>query len=301
MCLPTRRVRTLQSALCTALFWAAVSSRFAAADRAVPPLQLVCDADLPFTKQDLAAALSVRIPEHAAVGYTVGVRAAGEGTAEVSLGERRRAVDLGERRGGPAARWVALAVIDLITQEAAPPLLPQGSAPIPRLPTPRLLVLFYPTIGLGVAENPVVATGGLGGSLRMYRGLRWTLDVSYGGSPKTRLHDVEVDLQELPLRSGPAFRPQSVPLEVRLSAVVVPYWARVTAAPGEAQHAGVVAGAGAALLAYLPLSQRLLAMVALGVDLFATRAEFLVSGQPIFDTARLTAWLGVGLALRSIR
>ena len=287
--------------MCTALFWAAVASREASAERAAgPPLQLRCEADLPFTRQDLAAALTLRIPDSAAAGYTAGVRSTGDGMVEVSLGERRRAVYLGERRGGAAARWVALAVIDLITQEAAPPL-PPGSAPIPRLPPPRLVLLLYPTIGLGVADNPVLATGALGGSLRVYRGLRWTLDASYGGSPKARLHDVEIDLQELPLRSGPAFRPQSVPLEVRLSAIVVPYWLRAAAAAGQAQHAGVLAGGGAALLAYLPLSQRLLTIIALGVDLLATRAEFLVGGQPVFDTARLTAWLGAGLALRSSR
>lgn len=283
--------------MCTALFWAAVSSRHAAAERAAgPSLQLRCAADLPFTSQDLAAALVLRVPDSAAAGYTAGVRSAGDGMVEVSLGERRRAVYLGERRGSSAARWVALALIDLI---AAVPPLPIGR--LPGLPPPRMVFLFYPTLGLGASENPLQATGGLGGSLRVYRGLRWTIDVSYGGSPKARLHDVEVDLQELPLRSGPAYRPQRLPLEVRLSAVVVPYWLRAAVAAGQAQHAGVLAGGGAALLAYLPLSQRLLTIVALGVDLLATRSEFLVGGQPIFATAPVTAWLGAGLALRSPR
>ena len=55
--------------------------------------------------------LALRIADSAAAGYTAAVRAAGDGMVEVSLGERRRAVYLGERRGGSAARWVALAVI----------------------------------------------------------------------------------------------------------------------------------------------------------------------------------------------
>ena len=60
MCLPTRSVRTLQSALCTALFWATIASRHAAAERAAgPPLQLLCAAELPFTREDLAAALAL--------------------------------------------------------------------------------------------------------------------------------------------------------------------------------------------------------------------------------------------------
>ena len=229
MSLPTRGVRTLQSALCTALFWATIASRHAAAERAAgPPLQLLCAAELPFTREDLAAALALRIADSAAAGYTAAVRAAGDGMVEVSLGERQRAVYLGERRGSSAARWVALAVIDLIAQEAAPPL-PAGDTRSPSLP-PRAIFLFYPVIGLGASENPLQASGGLGGSLRIYSGLRWTIDVSYGGSPKARLHEVEVDLQELPLRSGPAYRWQRLPLEVRLSAVVVPYWLRAAAA-----------------------------------------------------------------------
>jgi hypothetical protein len=288
--------------LCAALCWAAVWSRQALAERTdAPPLQLLCDVQLPFTRQDLAAALALRMPADTAAGHTAEVRAAGDAMVEVSLGERRRAVYLGERRGGAAARWVALAVIDLITQAAAPPLLPHEVAPATRLPPPRIFFLIYPTIGLGVAANPVQATGGLGSSLRLLRGLRWTLDVSYGGSPRARQSEVEVDLQQLSLRSGPAWRLQAVPLELRLSAVVVPYWLRAAAAAGPAQHAGVVVGGEAALFAYLPLLPRLLATVALGVDLFATRAEFLVGGQQVADTARLTAWLGAGLALRSLR
>lgn len=287
--------------MCTALFWATIASRHAAAERAAgPPLQLLCAAELPFTREDLAAALALRISDSAAAGYTAAVRAAGDGMVEVSLGERRRAVYLGERRGGSAARWVALAVIDLIAQQAAPPL-PAGLASVSGLPPPRIIFLFYPTIGLGAAENPVLATGGLGGSLRVYRGLRWTIDVGYGGSPKARLHEVDLDLQELPLRSGPAYRWQRLPLEVRLSAVVVPYWLRAAAAAGPAEHAGVLVGGGAALLAYLPLAPRLLTVIALGVDLFATRSEFLAGGQPVFATAPVTAWLGAGLALRSVR
>lgn len=262
-------------------------------------LQLRCDADLPFTEQELAEALTLRVPEQPAVGYIVAVRSLGGSLVEVSLGERRRAVYLGDRRSSAASRWVALAVVDLVTQEAAPPVLPQTLPLAPRLPPPRLLFLFYPALGLSVAENPVFASGGLSGSLRLHRGLRWTLDAGYGGSPKAKLHEAEVNLQELPLRSGPAWHLQRVPLELRLSAVVIPYWVRVAAAPGETQYAGVVAGGGAALFSYLPLYQRLLAMVALGVDLLATRAEFLVRGQPAFDTARFTAWLGAGFALRT--
>ena len=265
----------------------------------MPVLQLRCAGELPFTQQELTEALALRVPEQPAVGYIVEVSARGGNLVEVSLGERRRAVYLGDRRSSAASRWVALAVVDLITQEAAPPLLPQTLPLAPRLPPPRLLFLFYPTIGLSLAENPVFASGGLSGSLRLYRGLRWTTDVGYGGSPKAKLHEVEVDLQELPLRSGPAWHLQRAPLEIRLSAVAIPYWIRAAASPGETQYVGVVAGGSAALLAYLPLYQRLLAMVALGVDLLATRAEFLVRGQPAFDTARFTAWLSAGLALRS--
>ena len=285
-----------------AILWTAASSRLAAAEPApLSVLQLRCDVDLPFTQQELAQALTLRVPEQPAIGYIVEVRARGGGLVEVSLGERRRAVYLGDRRSSTASRWVALAVVDLITQEAAPPLLPQDPPPAPRLPAPRLFFLFYPTIGLSLADNPVFASGGLSGSLRLYRGLRWTTDVSYGGSPKAKLHEVEVELQELPLRSGPAWHLQRVPLEIRLSAVAIPYWVRAAASPGQTQYVGVVAGGSAALVAYLPLYQRLLAMVALGVDLLATRAEFLVRGQPAFDTARFTAWLSAGLALRSKR
>jgi hypothetical protein len=59
----------------------------------------------------------------------------------------------------------------------------------------------------------------------------------------------------------------------------------------------VVAGAGTALLVFLPPRRRVQALLGGGVDLFASRAELLVHGRPALATERASFWIGAGMAL----
>lgn len=267
-----------------------------AAGKTAPP-SLCCAEGLPFSAAELEQAVALRVP--AGVTAARVVSGADADTVEVSLGPKRRSVPLGGRRGGLAARWVALTVVDLIGSEAPPPVLPPAAPALPRPVAARLIGVALPALAVEPTTGQLLVTGGLGGSLRLYRGLRWTFDASYGGGPEKGVGAVQLALQVLPLRSGPAVYFTRVPIELRLSALVAPYWVRATATEQTAAHQGVVGGLTAAGLAYLPLHRHLRTMVAVGVDLFVNQAEFLAAGQSVFATPRFTIWIGAGLALRS--
>jgi hypothetical protein len=245
--------------------------------------------------------LALRIPESAALNYLLTVCAVDADTVEISLGNKRRTVQLQDLRGAAAARWVALAVTDLLMEEATPSRLPGLPASHPPSSAPRALFLFFPTVGVGTGSSALQTTIGLGSSLRLHRGLRLTFDLGYGSSPPYSDAATQVRFAVLPLRGGPAWRFARWPLEARLSAVVTPYWVSAVSGQRNAQYQGIVAGCEAGLFAYAPLYRRLLGILALGADLFFNRTEFLTDGQPTFATARFTAWLGAGLALRSAR
>lgn len=278
----------------------AVAGPHSAVDSTVLRPSLDCAAGLAFTPAELEQAVALRVPAGVTAARVVG--GADADTVEVILDHKRRSVPLRGRRGGLAARWVALTVVNLMGSEVPPLLLPPATPITPAPASPpaaRLIVAAFPALAIEARTGELLITGGLGASLRLYRGLRWTFDASYGGGPEKGVGEVKIALQALPLQSGPAFRFTRVPIELRLSALVVPYWVRATQTEQTAAHQGAVGGLTAAGLAYLPLHRHLLAMVAVGVDLFVNQAEFLAAGQFVFATPRFTIWTGAGLALRS--
>src|SRR4051794_1869544 len=88
---------------------------------ATPAPSLRCDEGLGFSPAELAQAVALRVPPGVAVANLRVTGGPDFSTVDVILGSKRRSVALGDRRGGLAARWVALTVVDLILGEAVPP------------------------------------------------------------------------------------------------------------------------------------------------------------------------------------
>ncbi len=231
--------------------------------------------------------MALRIPDDRS--FQVEVRAAGAGDAEIRINGKTRVVRLDGKTGSQAARRLALAIVDLALAEAQPPALP----PPPPRDEPRAVLTVWPTVGVGNSGTQVWASGRVGASVRLWHFLRATVAVGYGGGPSASIDGVDVNLQTLPLRVGLAGRPPYFPVEVRLDAVVEPYWAR---AAGSVRASGAVGGAGVAALFHLPRHKRVQAVVATGLDVFASQVELTVHGQSALSTERVIVWAGVGLA-----
>jgi hypothetical protein len=267
---------------------------------ASPSIHLVVGDGLPFTGAALGEAVALRAPV-ADAGVEVVVEAAGADAVRVRAGGKERIVPLSGRSGRAAARWVALALVDLAGEEATPAALPPEvaavepaddseaaplevrAAPTPRsTPGTRLALLPTLTLGDGLAAGATV--------LVTHRIGAWTGLASLGvaSGPSASLAGVEVSLLAAPIRVGIARR--AGPLELAAAAVLVPIHAS-----GGVGHAGLEVGAGLAAYLRLDLGPVPL-LVGAGADAYATRTELQVRGQTALATPRLGAWVGVGVA-----
>jgi hypothetical protein len=244
----------------------------AAAERAIA---VELDPGVPLSESELADALRVRI---AATGGPVHVTVkASERGVVVGARGASRVVDLGDRRGGDAARLVALAAVDLLFDDLAAP------------PTPAVVAKVAPrvenrwTVGLvGMAAQWSGTLAGAALDVRIPHGA-WFAAVDAGGG---ELVDGTLHLTGGVVRASVGRRMGR--LDLRGGATVAP----INVANG-AGDATVLVGAGVSARVRFPVDAFDL-VLAVGADGFATRTEYRIASMTI-ATPWLAPWVGVGI------
>jgi len=259
--------------VCTAPAVALADERVVSADVA---------AAAPFDAAQLAAAIRIRVPAgRAPIRVRVfmvagGVRVESRGSA--------RDVPLGSFTGAAAARLVALAASDLFVDDLAPtlledPALRAAETAVDARPRGRVTMS-----ALGAAAAWSHALGGLAIDVAQVSGSRVVaIEAGAGtlvGSPLRLTAGV--------VRIGGGLRAGIA--ELRATATVVPLY--VSDGAGDAT---VLWGIGASARLRIPLVAGVRAVLATGVDLFATRSTYIVEQMPVLETPRAAAWLAAGI------
>lgn len=226
------------------------------------------DAAAPFDAPALASALRARLPDGDAIQLRIsttfdGVRIETRGTT--------RDVALRGLAGDAAARLVALATADLLVDavDLEPPPLVHRPITIGVLGTAALWGHTFGALGLDVAVPR-----------RSY-----LIAIEAGGGT---LVDGPIRLTAGILRAGIGLR--GGPFELRLTALAAPLM--VSNGDGDAT---ILGGAGASGRLRLPLGGGLHALLAAGVDAFATRTTYVVQGMTALTTPQLAPWAALGV------
>jgi hypothetical protein len=249
--------------------------RIAAAD---PHVELT--GETAFDAAQLTAALAVRVGPR---DVRVQVTPTTDGVI-VAIGGSARIVPLGAARGEAAARLVALAASDLVLDDlATPPTTAPGESPRAPRSDP-----FTVAVTGAAASGWNGVLGGVTAHLTLPRG-PWLGVLDVGG---VTLVDGDLDLTGAVIRVGAGRRLGW--LDVRAGATAVPI--SVAGGGGEGDRT-VLLGGGASAFVRLPLAHGLRAVLAGGVDVFATRTEYMINGSPTGSTPWIAPWLGAGLEL----
>ena len=272
----------------------------------VGPLELTLDARLPFSSEQLATALALRLT--AAEGRRIGVRVRTLGGAELRLESARkvRHLTLSETEPEAAARETALAILDLVQGELPVPAIPfldarprprEGPESPPTRGGPRLLLALGGTSGVGTnADRPLFGVA-LDGSLVLVRGLRAVLGVGLRLQPATDVAGGSLGLLGVPLRAGLGWRFGRVPLELRVTALLEPLVVSGEAQGRSLARTELLGGVGAAALYALRLVGPLAALFFVGADVFFSRAAYQVRGVEGPASQRVAFAGGLGLEL----
>jgi hypothetical protein len=231
----------------------------------------------PFAPQELAAAIRVRI---ASDGSPVRIRVTPTATGvRIETRGETRDVALGELRGADAARMVALVANDLLVDDLA--------APAPPLVEMRGEVrAAHPPAELGVLGAVSGWDGMLGGlslDLAIPRGA-WAMTFEAGGGVlvQSTLHVLAGNV-----RIDPALRIDG--FELRAGATLAPLL--VTNGAGDQT---VLVGGNASVRMRLGLSAGIHAVLAAGVDAYATHTQYQLETMTI-ATPWLAPWVAAGI------
>jgi hypothetical protein len=250
-------------------------ARPAAAERSITA---EVSAIAPFDAAELTAALRVRLPADGAP-VELRVTATPDGVRIEARGNVRE-VTLRDLTGPAAARLVALAANDLLLDDLADlPLAPPSLARSIAAPDHAST-----TIGvLGAAAAWQHVLGGLGVDLATERG-GWLLAIDAAGAT---LVDGPLHLTAAMLRLCGGVRLGW--LELRAGATLAP----LIVSDGRGDRT-ILAGAGASARVRLPVTGAVRAVIAGGVDLFATRTTYLLEGA-MLATPRAAPWIAAGM------
>jgi hypothetical protein len=271
---------------------------------------------VPFTVEEVWQAIAARVPT-ARPGPAVPDPAAAEvggenvvvvgpsdaGRVHVRVGDKAAIVDVGARRGAPAARAVALVIADLASNELAPP-----SAPV--VAFGRTLLVAPATRDEPAAHRPVRLTVGVG----LSKGASseeppcYSIEGDVVGPSLGRLHfGAALGAAWIPRRDAPA--PDGMSYRAVVARLLIAWRAGAFealvgpfAAPyllqGATDHSGVLAGATAIvrLSPTLTSSRRLRLVVAVRTDAYANRIHVRWTNQDSFATPRIDAAFDVGFA-----
>ena len=240
-------------------------TRTAAAERAIE----VDVSGAPFEAHDLVDALRVRV---ASQGAPIHVRVTPDaGGVRVEARGAARDVQLQGLSGAAAARLVALATDDLFLDDLA-------TSP----PPPASSEMTLAVLGTVASWDNTLAAGSLEPrDSRRVCGHRDRRRGRRAVTGKLSLYTAAVRLDG-GVRHGW--------FEARAGAVVVPVF--VTNGKGDST---VVAGVGASVRARLPVTAGVRAVLAAGVDAFADRTQYDVSGMSDVATPWWAAWAGLGM------
>ncbi len=248
------------------------------------------DPRAPFSADDLAEALSLRLPAGSTVPMQVSLEP--DHRVVVRLAGVSRAVDIRGLDGHDAARRVALACLDLMesNRAAAPAAAPDASldASLDARQAdfggpPALAMALVGRSGAGLGVELQVPLGWIA-----MHGHADLLSRTASGNDRFR---------ELPVRlgAGVPWRRGRWSAMAALDAIAAPHW--IEAEDGDRTYAEqrlrFGGGATASLSVELTHGVGLIAIAAL--DIYATRQRYLVGSSERFDTGRVEPWAGAGL------
>jgi len=267
---PRRRPREGVSPWILAALVVICAARRAQADRSIT---IDAATSAPFAPQELAAAIRVRIaPDGSPVRVRVTPTATG---VRIETRGETRDVELGELRGPDAARMVALVANDLLVDDLAAPAPPLREVGAPHAP-PELGVI-------GGVSGWDGMLGGLTLDLAIPRG-RWAMTVEAGGG---ELISSSLHLLAGVVRIAPAIRIEG--FELRAGITLAPLL--VTSGTGDQT---VLAGANASVRMRLPVASGVHAILAAGVDAYATRTQYQIDAMTV-PTPWIAPWIGAGI------
>jgi len=237
----------------------------------------------PFDAAQLVAAIRLRVP---AGGAAIRVRVSTiSGGVQVVARGNARDIALGGRTGVAAARLVALVLDDLLLDDLAT--LPTGLASAPEHGEHGEHARGRPSIGvLGSAAGWQYPFGGLGIDVALPSG-HWLLAAEASGGT---LIGAPLQLAAAVIRISGGLR--AGPLELRGGATLVP----VLVDDG-AQDQTLLAGAGASVRLRVPIAGTMRAVLAGGIDAFATRTTYLRDGMAVLVTPRIAPWIAAGVEI----
>jgi hypothetical protein len=231
-------------------------------------------ATAPFDAPQLAAALRLRLP---ASGAPVRIRVVTTpGGVRIEAGGNTREVALRGSTGQDAARLVALAATDLLDD-----LVVAAEAPVAPQAAPRPSVTIGALGGVVAWQHPIA---GLGIDLALARDT-WLLALEAGGGT---LLDGPLRLTTGVIRFAGGTRHGA--FDLRAGATVMP----LTVGDGTGD-ATVLVGAGASVRVRAPIGIGVHAVLAGGIDIFATRTTYVLDGMPVLTTPAIAPWLAAGL------
>ncbi|HSS01391.1 MAG TPA: hypothetical protein VLM79_30235 [Kofleriaceae bacterium] len=236
----------------------------------------------PFDAAQLAAAIRIRVPAGRApirvrvFAITGGVRVEARGSA--------RDIPLGAFTGAAAARLVALAASDLFVDDLGVTVLEDPAAAGVAASVDARARGRITVSALGSAAMWSHALGGLAVDAAWSSGNRLVALEAGGGT----LVGSPLRLTAGVVRVGGGVRLGIA--ELRATATVVPLY--VSDGVGDQT---VLWGIGASARLRIPLVTGVRAVLATGIDLFATRSTYVVEEMPVLETPRATAWLAAGV------
>lgn len=266
--------------LVTAALVCAAPAAHAAPDDA-PPIDV--DPGVPIDPGQVYVALRGRMPD-ASAGVRVRIEAIPDGVV-IAVAGRRREVQLAGRTGADAARLVALAMLDLLDEPAAPeqPPVPDHSAvdEVDAAPAPRPPRIEVGVLGGASQWGGALATAGIdvvvpaGGHL-------FAIDAAVG-----RLVTGDLPLDTGLVRASIVGR--AGVLEARGSLVVAPVL--VDEGTGDTT---LLVGFGANVGVRMPVTDGVRFVIAAGADVFPMRTEYSRLGMMVAATPWLAPWATLG-------
>ena len=261
------------------------------------PLAVETSGDLPFSKAELDAALSLR----AALATPTSARkvrahVAGDGDSVlIDVTGRQRKVALDGQGGVDAARLVAFGILDLAGDDLDPP---QGPTSPPETSDPVMsgITRAVPQAQSQGQRGWSIAAWGVGGTRTeaMLEGAapltgHVRMLAAVGGSPSVM--DQSVTLQALPARLSVGVELPGTPIELRAGAIAI-----VERASAVRAETDLRVGVGAAAVWHVRIMRSFSLLLGAGGDGFANAFDYRVNGMPIVTTERLAWWAGAAVA-----
>ncbi len=256
-------------------------------------LRVVAEPPLPFSEEELAAAVALRLPlTEGPRGLQVLVGGSGPGRVRLAAAGRERQAWIGERRGPAAARVVALLVVDLARAERLPTAaLSLAGGDGTAASTGRWELGLTGGLDLGVADvGPVFSPGGH---------LRWALGPRLGVVGRLSYAGARAELRG----TGEAVSLHALPARVGLTARAGRFVAEAGAAVrllitnGLARRTLARTGAFVAMQVELARLEGVAAFAFGALDAYGSKLEVRVAGRPVLASGYVAPVVGLGLGL----